>query len=65
MPDVNVSYKLVSSISNLTEPLSYDVTRGFTARHARAEQHTGSYTCTFKRGDFNQSQIFHIMITRE
>ena len=65
MPDVSVSYQLVSSITNTSESLSYDVTRGFTALHARAEQHTGSYTCTFTRGNLRQTQIIHIIITRE
>ena len=65
MPDVAVSYRLVSSIADNNSSLSYDPTRGFTARQARAELHTGSYTCTFTRGNITQTQIIHTIITRE
>ena len=65
MPDVAVSYNLMSSIANNNSTLSYDPTRGFTARQARAELHTGSYTCTFSRGNLSQTQVIHTVITRE
>ena len=65
MPDVAVSYHLVSSIANNNSSLSYDLTRGFTASQARAELHTGSYTCTFSRGNLSQTQVIYTIITRE
>ena len=70
MPDVMVSYKLkrpmvATNTTNTNTSLQYDVTRGFTAPLARAEDHTGIYNCTFTRGNITKTQILHIVIQRK
>ena len=69
MPDVILSYQLTPSMiptnTNSTASLQYEVTRGFTAPQARAEDHTGSYECTFSRGNETQSRIINTIITRK
>ena len=65
MPDVIVSYQLERPLFNTNTSLQYDVTRGFTAPQARAEDHTGSYECTFRKGNKTQSRIINTIITRK
>ena len=65
MPDVIVSYQLERPLFNTNTSLQYDVTRGFTAPLARAEDHTGTYNCSFTRGDVTDTQIIPILISRK
>ena len=65
MPDVRVNYQLERTLAANTTSLQYDVTRGFTAPQARAEDHTGIYNCSLTRGDFTDTQIIQIIIPRE
>ena len=69
MPDVRLSYQLTPSMiptnTDTTPSLQYEVTRGFTAPQARAEDHTGSYECTFRRGNKTQFRIINTIITRK
>ena len=67
MPEVRLSYQLTRPLisPNTTASLNYDVTRGFTAPQARAEDHLGSYNCSFSRGNVTQSRIIQTIITRK
>ena len=59
-------YQLERTLTTTTNTsLEYDVTRGFTAAQARAEDHTGTYNCSFSRGDLTDTQIIQIIIPRE